>query len=137
MYLPQKPYMPIGTLEEAVLFPNKQKKAVETATLQQVLAECNLSHISDRLYEVATWSQQLSPGEQQRIALARVLLQKPDWVFLDESTSALDAENEKRFYHLLKTNLPHCSLVSIGHRLSLEGFHSHVLDFSKYRITAK
>src|SRR3990167_5417546 len=100
MYLPQKPYMPIGTLAEALTFPHK-RQTVAAEKLRQILVDCNLGQLGNRLYEVATWSQQLSPGEQQRVALARALLHQPDWVFLDESTSALDAENEKSFYNLL------------------------------------
>jgi putative ATP-binding cassette transporter len=83
---------------------------------------------------VAMWSQQLSPGEQQRISFVRVLLHKPSWVFLDESTSSLDLENEKRMYALLKKDLPDCSIISVGHRPSLDAYHDEVLDFEKYSV---
>ena len=131
MYLPQKPYMPIGTLAEAILFPDHtDEKMIDQLT--QVLKDCHLTHLIPRLYLVAPWSEQLSPGEQQRIAFARVLLHQPDWVFLDESTSMLDLENEKYLYQLLKTKLPHCSLVSVGHRESLRAWHDTVLDMAQY-----
>lgn len=131
MYLPQKPYMPIGTLAEAILFPDKKHPELE-AQLPQVLHECNLDHFIPRLQEVASWSEQFSPGEQQRIAFARVLLHKPDWVFLDESTSMLDLANEKQMYQLLKNKLPNCSIVSVGHRPSLDTLHEHVINVEKY-----
>jgi putative ATP-binding cassette transporter len=131
MYLPQKPYMPIGTLAEAILFPDKEHPE-QAEKLQIVLKECALEQFIPRLQDTASWSEQLSPGEQQRIAFARVLLHKPDWVFLDESTSMLDAHNEKRMYELLKTQLPDCTVISVGHRGSLEQYHDHVVDMAQY-----
>ena len=132
MYLPQKPYMPIGTLTEAILFPDHIKPELEKK-LPQILRDCNLENLIPRLRESAAWSEQLSPGEQQRITFARVLLHQPDWVFLDESTSMLDMENEKDLYGMLRRRLPNCSLVSIGHRPRLAEFHDHVIDMSKYQ----
>ena len=132
MYLPQRPYMPIGTLAEAILFPDKKQPELEKH-LEQVLQDCRLENFIPRLQEVASWSEQFSPGEQQRIAFARVLLHKPDWVFLDESTSMLDLANEKHLYHLLKEKLPHCSIVSVGHRPSLDALHEHIINVEKYR----
>ena len=132
MYLPQRPYMPIGTLLEAILFPDNIQPHLEK-DLSRVLKDCNLEKLIPRLRESASWSEQLSPGEQQRITFARILLHQPDWVFLDEATSMLDIENEKRMYDPLKTQLPNCSLVSVGHRPSLDGFHDHVIDMSQYQ----
>ena len=129
--LPQTPYTPIGTLAEAILFPDHTEKALE-AQLEKVLQQCNLEEFIPRLYETATWSEQLSPGEQQRIAFARVLLHKPDWVFMDESTSMLDMANEEAMYRSLKTHLPNCSVISVGHRASIESYHEHVVDMEKY-----
>lgn len=131
MYLPQKPYMPIGTLAEAILFPD-QKHPELAKKLPDILQKCHLEQFIPRLDETALWSEQLSPGEQQRIAFARILLHKPDWVFLDESTSMLDLANEKYLYQLLKQTLPHCSVVSVGHRPSLEAHHDHIIDMEKY-----
>jgi putative ATP-binding cassette transporter len=133
MYLPQKPYMPIGTLAEAILFPNQMQKGQE-GQLETILRQCNLADFIPRLRETASWSEQLSPGEQQRIAFARVLLQKPDWIFMDESTSMLDMLNEEAMYKAVKTNLPNCSIVSVGHRASLESYHGHVINMEKYSL---
>jgi putative ATP-binding cassette transporter len=134
MYIPQKPYMPIGTLKEALLFPDKEPGHVTDAELIKVLKDCDLPDIVSRLHDVSMWSEQLSPGELQRVAIARVLLTKPDWVFLDESTSALDLPHEKMLYELIKTQLPNCSIVSVGHQPSVEVFHEHQVDLTKYSM---
>jgi putative ATP-binding cassette transporter len=131
MYLPQQPYMPIGTLAEAILFPDKKDPELEKH-LESVLKDCHLEDFIPRLNEVAHWSEQLSPGEQQRIAFARVLLHKPYWVFLDESTSMLDMANEAHLYQLLQKRLPDCSIVSVGHHPSVDVFHQHVINMTKY-----
>jgi putative ATP-binding cassette transporter len=136
MYVPQRPYMPIGTLKEAIYFPETTNPATD-AELEAILRDCNLENLIPRLNESAAWSEQLSPGEQQRIAFARVLLMKPDWVFLDESTSMLDIANEQRVYNLLKEKLPHCSIVSVGHRPTLDNYHDHVVDMTKYCYQAE
>lgn len=133
MYLPQKPYMPIGTLEEALLFPD-DIGTLDEATLIQLLNDVQLPELTNQLDHATMWSEHLSPGELQRVAFIRVLIHKPDWVFLDETTSALDLESEKYLYNLLKTRLPHCSIVSVGHRPSLEGFHTHQIDLSNYSV---
>ncbi|WP_170131788.1 ABC transporter ATP-binding protein/permease [Aquicella lusitana] len=132
MYLPQKPYMPIGTLADAILFPDRQHNPDLEKKLEQVLKDCKLENLIPRLNETASWSEQLSPGEQQRVAFARVLLHQPDWIFLDESTSMLDLQNEEYLYQLLRSRLPHCSLVSVGHRPSLDAFHDHIINMAKY-----
>lgn len=131
MFLPQQPYMPIGTLSEAIIFPDKTSPKLR-AELEEILALCRLDKFIPRLHETARWSEQLSPGEQQRIAFARVLVQKPDWVFMDESTSMLDVASEKHLYKMLKKHLPNCSVVSVGHRPTLDEFHDHVVDMTKY-----
>lgn len=131
MYIPQTPYMPIGTLEEAILFPDKENTELKTK-IPDILKKCNLEYLIPRLHETAAWTEQLSPGEQQRIGFARVLLHKPDWVFLDESTSMLDMANEQRLYQLIKTEIPVCSIVSVGHRSSLDVYHDQIIDMAKF-----
>jgi putative ATP-binding cassette transporter len=73
----------------------------------------------------------LSPGEQQRLAAARVLLHKPDFLFLDEATSALDPANETHLYRLLGERLPGTAIISVAHRESLAAIHEHVLDIAR------
>jgi len=134
MFLPQKAYMPIGTLAEAIMFPHKD--GLESRqSLKEVLHDCHLDNLVSHLDEVAHWSEKLSPGEQQRVAFARVLLHKPDWIFLDESTSMLDMANEAHLYNLLRERLPNCSIVSVGHHPSVDQFHDHIVDITKYRGT--
>ena len=87
LFLPQKPYIPIGTLKEALCYPDKPD-AHDDQTAAEILAACELGPFADRLHESANWAMAMSPGEQQRLAFARALLVKPDWLFLDEATSA-------------------------------------------------
>lgn len=133
MYIPQRPYMPIGTLKEAIMFPDHVNPELEK-NIVKTLKQCKLEHLIPRLAETAAWSEQLSPGEQQRIGFCRVLLHKPDWVFLDESTSSMDVNNEQYIYNLLKTELPDCSIVSVGHRPTLDMHHTHIIDMAKYAV---
>ncbi|HYE00200.1 MAG TPA: ABC transporter ATP-binding protein/permease [Alphaproteobacteria bacterium] len=122
MFLPQKPYMPLGTLRAALAYPEPDTPATD-AELAEILTDLGLPRLADELHTVRAWSQELSGGELQRVAFARVLLKKPDWVFMDESTSALDTEAEALLYRLLSERLPNATVVSIGHRPSLEAMH--------------
>lgn len=133
MFIPQKFYMPIGTLREAMLFPDKVFHLPDNELIN-LLNACGLPDLTSQLHDTKPWSENLSPGELQRIAFARVLIQKPDWVVLDESTSALDLDSEKRLYDLLKAELPHCSVISVGHRPSLEAFHDHQVNMAEYSV---
>jgi len=126
LFLPQKPYLPIGTLREVVSYPNLPG-AVDDAVLRETLEAVGLSEMVGRLDESAHWALRLSPGEQQRIAFARALVQKPDWLFLDEATSAVDEIGEARLYTLLRDRLPNTTLLSVGHRSSLRSFHTRQL----------
>jgi putative ATP-binding cassette transporter len=135
MYLPQQPYMPVGTLEEAVLFPDHHKPELRSR-IEAVMRLCNLAAFIPRLNQTMPWAEQLSPGEQQRVAFARVLLHRPDWVFLDESTSMLDKQNEALMYGLIKEHLPGCTVISVGHRDTLAAYHDAVVNMADYRATA-
>jgi putative ATP-binding cassette transporter len=126
LFLPQKPYLPIGTLREVVSYPNLPG-AVDDALLRETLEAVGLPEMAGRLDESAHWALRLSPGEQQRIAFARALVQKPDWLFLDEATSAVDEAGEARLYALLRDRLPTTTLLSVGHRSSLRPFHTRQL----------
>jgi putative ATP-binding cassette transporter len=122
LFLPQKPYLPIGTLRGAVTYPTSGR-AVEDAALHESLQAVGLSELAGRLDESAHWELTLSPGEQQRLAFARALVHQPDWLFLDEATSAVDEETEARLYRLLQQRLPRTAVFSVGHRSQLERFH--------------
>lgn len=132
MFLPQKSYMPLGTLQEALMFPDNIN-SVSESDLIELLKACDLPALTTQLNQVTHWSEHLSPGELQRIAFIRVLIHKPDWVFLDESTSALDLNHEKQLYKLIRDRLPNCSIVSVGHRPSLEDYHDVKIDLEQYR----
>ena len=98
-----------------------------TTALREALEAVGLPELADRLDQASRWAQQLSPGEQQRIAFARALVQRPDWLFLDEATSAVDEATEARLYRLLRDRLPATALFSVGHRSTLRPFHQRQL----------
>ncbi len=126
LFLPQKPYLPIGTLREVVSYPTPPAGLADGA-LREALQVVGLPELATRLDETAHWALALSPGEQQRIAFARALVQRPDWLFLDEGTSAVDEETEARLYSLLRERLPDTTVVSVGHRSTLRAFHTRRL----------
>ena len=126
LFLPQKPYLPIGTLREVVSYP-MPSDGVDDVTLREALEAVGLSRLAGRLSEAGHWALQLSPGEQQRIAFARALVQKPDWLFLDEATSAVDEATEARLYRLVRERLAGTTVFSVGHRTTLRSFHSRQL----------
>ena len=117
LFLPQRPYLPLGSLRQALYYPLSAGGSDQK--LQDLLRLVGLEHLIGDLDKVDDWSRILSLGEQQRIAFARVLLVQPQWVFLDESTSALDEPREKSMYELIKKELPNCGIVSVGHRSTL------------------
>ncbi|BBX44869.1 vitamin B12 ABC transporter ATP-binding protein BacA [Mycobacterium cookii] len=127
MFLSQLPYVPLGTLRTVVCYP-KEPTDVSDQTLQETLTRVALAPLSDRLDEVRDWAKVLSPGEQQRVAFARILLAKPRAVFLDESTSALDEGLEHALYQLLRNELPETVVVSVSHRPAVERFHDQQLE---------
>jgi len=126
LFLPQRPYLPIGTLREVVSYP-MPAGGVDDATLREALDVVGLPELAQRLDEAGHWALQLSPGEQQRIAFARALVQKPDWLFLDEATAAVDEATEARLYRLLRERLAGTTVFSVGHRATLRPFHARLL----------
>ncbi len=130
LFLPQRPYFPLGSLKEALAYPGNADE-FSPKEMKLVLQACDLGVLTERLEEVNYWSKELSLGEQQKLAFARVLLQKPAWVFLDEATSALDSRSESRMYELFKKHLPALTLVSVGHRESLVAWHERRLTLIK------
>jgi putative ATP-binding cassette transporter len=124
--LPQRGYLPIGSLRRALNYPSPTDAFADDA-LAQALADVGLSELQPRLDEEAPWDQVLSGGEKQRVAFARLLLQRPDIIVLDESTSALDPAGQHHLMRLLMRRLPEATLISVGHHPELEAFHERKL----------
>jgi vitamin B12/bleomycin/antimicrobial peptide transport system ATP-binding/permease protein len=122
MMLPQRPYFPIGSLHAAIVYPG-EPESFDPGQVRDVLAMVGLPQLGPRLQEEAHWNRMLSLGEQQRLGLARALLHKPDYLFLDEATASLDEPSEAALYRLLEEKLPDTTIVSIGHRSTLDAFH--------------
>ncbi|WP_454915520.1 ABC transporter ATP-binding protein/permease [Xanthobacter sediminis] len=126
MVLPQKPYVPVGRLDAALAYP-APAESLPRGTADAMLRAVGLPHLVGRLEEEALWPHMLSLGEQQRLSIARALLEKPDVLLLDEATSALDEASEAQLYRLLRAELPRATFISIGHRSTLVGLHDRVL----------
>ena len=129
MFIPQKPYIPLGSLREALLYPGR--KPLSDEELLYLLDLCQIGYLRDKLDLVADWSHVLSVGEQQRLAFVRAHIQEPKWLFLDEATSALDEDTEAAMYALLAERLRQTTLVSIGHRSTLNKYHELMLVIDK------
>jgi putative ATP-binding cassette transporter len=117
MFLSQKPYLPLGTLREALFYPGGVR--TDGNEVRDLLRPCALTHLESHLDEPGNWSQTLSPGEQQRIAFARIFLHRPTHIFLDEATASLDEPTEAALYTMLKERLPESVLISVGHRSTI------------------
>jgi putative ATP-binding cassette transporter len=126
LFLPQKPYLPIGSLKQAVCYPEDVSRVTD-AEAGEALQAAGLPNLLDALAREENWAQLLSGGEQQRVAIARALIVKPDWLFMDEPTAALPDATQAQLYALLKERLSNTTFVSIGHRAELERFHERKL----------
>ena len=129
MFLPQRPYLPLGSLRRAIYYPQPVPEK-ETADLRSLLERFGIGSLAERLDEVDDWSRILSLGEQQRLAFIRILLFRPDIVFLDESTSAMDEQREAEAYDILKELLPEMTVISVGHRSTLFKKHDKRLQLT-------
>jgi putative ATP-binding cassette transporter len=135
LFLPQKAYLPIGSLRHAVAYPEDPAR-FSAEEIAEALRAVGLGHFAGDLERGEHWAHALSGGEQQRLAFARALLNKPDWLFLDEATAALPDEAQEALYRLLKERLPKTTLVSIGHRASLGAYHARRLTWRGHALTA-
>jgi len=124
MVVPAKPYIPISTLRAAVTYP-AVPGTYSDDDIRRALVD---AHLGNELDREEVWSQRLSSGEQQRVALARALLMRPDWLFLDESTSAVDEKLEAQLYAVLARRLPKTTIMSIGHRSAVVKLHQRHLE---------
>jgi putative ATP-binding cassette transporter len=126
LFLPQRPYLPLGTLRQVVSYP-AEADAFSDAAVRQALVDVGLESLTGQLDQTDSWAQRLSGGEQQRLAVARALLIRPDWLFLDEATASLDPVSEAQVLEVLRTRLPNTTLVSIAHRTELAALHDRHL----------
>ena len=132
MFIPQRPYFPDGSLRDALAYPEPAGR-YSAESLKQALADALLPQLASRLDDSDAWGQKLSGGEQQRLAIARVLLKKPTWIFADEATSALDEAAEKTIYERLVAHIKsvHGSIISIAHRPAAAAFHGTAWTLEK------
>ncbi len=126
MVLPQRPYLPVGTLRAALSYPEEADR-FDADVIRDALVAVGLQKLTARLDETAHWNRMLSLGEQQRLAIARALLQPPDYLLLDEATASLDEPAEATLYNLLHERMPKTSIISIGHRSTLDAFHRRTI----------
>ena len=122
MMLPQRPYFPVGSLRGAVEYPGREG-SFTTSQISQAVEAVGLPRLASQIDEHGHWNRTLSLGEQQRLGLARALLHAPQYLFLDEATASLDEPSEAALYGLLRERLPATTLISIGHRSTLDAFH--------------
>ncbi len=126
LFLSQHPYLPLGTLRDAVTYPRAADR--DDAAIRTALETVALGHLAERLDVETDWVRTLSPGEQQRLGFARILLSSPAIVFLDEATAAVDEGLEHALYRTMREALPDAVIVSVGHRSTLDAFHDRVLE---------
>jgi putative ATP-binding cassette transporter len=124
LFITQRPYLPIGTLREVVSYPPRKDGFTEEM-IREVLRLMELERLETHLDDTRQWDQQLTDDEQQRLTIARVLLHKPDWIFIDDATAALDEAMEKRVYALLAERLPAAAVISLTHRPAVAQYHKH------------
>ncbi|TAK83241.1 MAG: ABC transporter ATP-binding protein/permease [Betaproteobacteria bacterium] len=130
LFLPQKPYLPLGSLKHAVSYPDDATQHSDE-TVRDALKAVGLAQLAVDLQRNENWAQVLSGGEQQRLAFARALLYRPDWLFLDEATASLPEDAQEALYRLLRERLKNTTLVSIGHRASLAAYHDKQLAWQE------
>lgn len=135
LFLPQRPYLPLGSLRRAVCYPLDATTVPEEA-VREALSAAGLPHLLDRLDEEDAWDRRLSGGEQQRLAIARALLVKPDFLFLDEATASLDPAGEEALYRLVAERLPGTAVLSIAHRPAVAQFHGRRLVVAEGALRA-
>jgi putative ATP-binding cassette transporter len=131
LFVPQQAYLPLGSLRAVVSYPSAEGSFPDER-VRESLRLLGLEHLEEKLDDVEPWDQQLSGSEQQLLALARVLLNEPDWVFLDKATSELDERMEKRVYELLAERLPRSTVISVAHRPSLMPYHTRFWKLSPH-----
>ena len=127
LFLSQKPYLPQGRLIDALFYPQVAPDDVDVAKAAQIMQQVQLGHLAEKLTQENDWTRVLSLGEQQRLSFARVLMHKPLAAFLDEATASMDEGLEDAMYRLLREKLPQTTIISVGHRSTLQTHHQQHL----------
>jgi uncharacterized ABC transporter ATP-binding protein HI_0036 len=127
LFLSQKPYLPQGRLIDALFYPQVAPEDVDLAKAAQIMQQVQLGHLAEKLTQENDWTRVLSLGEQQRLSFARVLMHKPLAAFLDEATASMDEGLEDAMYRLLRKELPQTTIISVGHRSTLQTHHQQHL----------
>ncbi|TDQ59389.1 putative ATP-binding cassette transporter [Mesocricetibacter intestinalis] len=127
LFLSQKPYLPQGRLIDALYYPENTPPQPDFAAAGEIMLKVQLGHLSAHLSEENDWARVLSLGEQQRLAFARLLMHRPLIAFLDEATASMDEGLEDAIYRLLRAELPHTTIISVGHRSTLQPHHQQQL----------
>ena len=136
LFLPQKPYLPIGSLQHAACYP-ASAAGISDDAVREALGAAGLAHLAGELAREENWAQLLSGGEQQRLAIARALIIRPAWLFMDEPTASLPDDAQAALYRLLKERLPGTTMISIGHREALAAFHARRLAWQGQALTGR
>ena len=130
LFLPQRPYIPLGTLRGALCYPAPPERFPDR-DVRDALEDVGLGRLGSELDVEENWPQRLSGGEQQRLAIARALLLRPDWLFMDEATASLDPDAEAELYGLLRRRLPGTTIISVAHRPAVARFHDAAMEFRR------
>jgi putative ATP-binding cassette transporter len=130
-FMPQRPYLPLGSLRGALTYP-QAPDGFETMALREALEQTGLGHLAQRLDETQNWEQTLALGEQQRLGFARLILHKPNWIFIQEATDALDPKGEEEMMRLLETDeFKGATVLTVGYHSSLEKYHRRKLVLAR------
>ena len=135
-FLPQRPYLPLGSLRDALCYSSQTAERPAMA-VEEALLRCGLGYLLKRLDDATHWDQELSGGERQRVAFARLLLQRPSIIVMDEATSALDEDSQSVLLGLVRDELPKSTIISVGHRPSLDAFHDRRLTLTRQTTGAE
>jgi putative ATP-binding cassette transporter len=133
MFISQTSYMPLGELLDAITYPLSANEYC-TEEVFELMRQIGLSDIIGSSFVECDWSKILSGGQKQKIAIIRAILQKPDYLFLDEVSSAMDSESEEIAYKMLIEHLPKTTIISVGHRKTIDKFHDHKLVLKNKKI---
>lgn len=129
-YMPERPYLPVGTLADAVRYHGAPDR--DAAAIAQALRQVGLGRLAPRLDEAAVWEHELGVSDQQRLGFARLLLHRPDWIFMQEPTDALDAEGERELMTLLQEQFPRATIITISQRLVMRRYHGRHLSLQRH-----